>query len=119
MHYFSNIIAIVYLILIITWEWVWQSGDKETFEGLGASVRHSTSGEQQQYTSIPKLCRFVFVDPVTQMFICMDSWQDSIALFIVYRHIARFIRHRICNRVVISLGEYHKVMSLVSYLQSA
>ncbi len=27
MHYYSNIIAIIYLILIITWEWVWQSAD--------------------------------------------------------------------------------------------
>ena len=52
MHYYSNIIAIIYLILIITWEWVWQSGDEGTFEGLGASDRHTTSGEQQQYTSI-------------------------------------------------------------------
>ncbi len=27
MHYYSNIIIIIYLILIITWEWVWQSAD--------------------------------------------------------------------------------------------
>ena len=34
-----------------------QGGDEGTFEGLGASVRHSRSGEQEQYTSIPDRIR--------------------------------------------------------------
>ena len=43
---------IIDIMLIITMV-DFQGGDEGTFKGLGACVRHSTSGEQQQYTSIP------------------------------------------------------------------
>ena len=48
-----NIIDIILIITIVRIIVGLQGGDEGTFEGLGASVSHSTSGEQQQYTSIP------------------------------------------------------------------
>ena len=45
-----DIILIITMVRIIVG---FQRGDEGTFKGLGASVRHSTSGEQQQDTSIP------------------------------------------------------------------
>ena len=45
-----NIISIITIIRIIV---DFQDWDEGTLEGLGASVRHSRSGEQEQYTSIP------------------------------------------------------------------
>lgn len=45
-----NITTIITIIRIIVG---FQGRDKGTLKGLGASVRHSSSGEQKQYTSIP------------------------------------------------------------------
>ncbi len=48
-----NIIDIILIITIVSNVRIivgFQGGDEGTFEGLGASVHHSTSGEQQQYT---------------------------------------------------------------------
>ncbi len=45
-----SIITIITIIRIIVG---FQGWDEGTLEGLGASVRHSRSGEQEQYTSIP------------------------------------------------------------------
>ena len=47
-----DIIDIILIITIVRIIVGFQGGDEGIFEGLGASVRHSTSGEQQQYTSI-------------------------------------------------------------------
>jgi hypothetical protein len=51
-----HIIAIISIIIIITIVRIivgFQRLDEGTLEGLGASVRHSKSGEQEQYTCIP------------------------------------------------------------------
>ncbi len=48
-----DIMDIILIITIVRIIIGFQGGDEGIFEGLGASVRHSTSGEQQQYTSIP------------------------------------------------------------------
>ncbi len=48
-----DIIDIILIITIVRIIVGLKGGDKGTFEGLGASVCHSTSGEQQQYTSKP------------------------------------------------------------------
>ncbi len=45
-----SITAIITIIRIIVG---FQGRNKGTLEGLGASVSHSRSGEQEQYTSIP------------------------------------------------------------------
>ena len=47
------IIAIMYIITIMRIIVRFQGWDEGTLEGLGSSVRHSRSGEQEQYTSIP------------------------------------------------------------------
>ena len=43
----------MYIITIIRIIVGFQGWDEGTLEGLGSSVRHSRSGEQEQYTSIP------------------------------------------------------------------
>ena len=53
---FIDIIAIISIIIIVTIFRIiagCQGWDEGTLEGLGASVRHSRSEEQEQYTSIP------------------------------------------------------------------
>jgi hypothetical protein len=47
------IIAIMYVITIIRIIVCFQGWDEGTLTGLGSSVRHSRSCEQEQYTSIP------------------------------------------------------------------
>ena len=55
---FIDIIAIISIIIIVTIFRIiagcqLEGWDEGTLEGLGASVRHSRSEEQEQYTSIP------------------------------------------------------------------
>lgn len=53
----TDIISIIIIITIVRIIVGFQEWDEGTFEGLGASVRHSRCGEQEQYTSIPDWSR--------------------------------------------------------------
>ena len=58
------IIAIMYIITIIRIIVGFHGWDEGTLEGLGSSVRHSRSGEQEQYTSTPHWIGRDFESPV-------------------------------------------------------
>ena len=53
MHYYSNIIAIIYLILIITWEWVWQSADG--IDGKTKKMHVGAHTEGVMYAKSPRV----------------------------------------------------------------
>ena len=53
MHNYSNIIAIIDLILIITWEWVWQSADG--IDGKTKKMHVGAHTESVMYAKSPRV----------------------------------------------------------------